>query len=67
MMNISEEFITTEREFAEQYRGLQHAVSNITGEPQPPCYFCTDLKIWDCSKTGRECDTFARYYSNYDQ
>jgi len=66
MQNISEDLITTERIVAEYYRGLKHVISNLTGEPQPPCYFCMDHQIWSCSVSGQECDTFKRYYSNYE-
>jgi len=65
MQNIPEDLITAESNFALQYRGLQHAISYLSGEPQPPCYFCMDHQIWNCSKSGRECETFTRYYANY--
>ncbi len=64
MVHACEELMTTEKIFAAQYRGLQHAISNLTGDPQPPCYFCTDQQIWNCSKTSHECTTFTSYYSN---
>lgn len=66
MRNTSCKVESKEIIFASSYRGLQHAISGLTGDPQPPCYFCTDRQIWKCSKSGQECDTFTRYYSNYE-
>jgi len=66
MQKFSDDPLMTEKLFAAQYRGLQQAISNLTGEPQPPCYFCMDFQIWNCSRSGLECDTFTRYYSNFE-
>lgn len=66
MHKISDKLQASEIRFATEYRGLQHKISNLTGEPQPPCYFCSDQQILDCSNTGRECCSFAQYYSNYE-
>lgn len=66
MQNLSEEPKIQETTFAAEYRGLQHTISSIVGDPQPPCCFCTDQQIWNCSKTGLECCTFTLYYSSYD-
>lgn len=66
MQRTSKELKTREMVFATQYRGLQLAISDLTGVQQPPCYFCNDQQIWNCSKTGKECCTFTQYYSNYD-
>jgi len=66
MQKIPADKVSTEKTFAARYRGLQLAISTLTGDPQPPCYFCLDHQIWNCSRSGRECDMFTRYYSNFD-
>lgn len=66
MRKSSGELNKREIVFATKYRGLQHAISSLTGDPQPPCYFCADQQIWSCSRSGRECCAFTKYYSSYD-
>ncbi len=66
MQKTSNELEIREKNFAAKYRNLQLAVTRFSREPQPPCCFCTDKQIWTCSRTGRECTTFAKYYSNYE-
>lgn len=61
MRNTSKELKPREQIFAAEYRGLQNKVSQLSSEPQPPCFFCTDNQIWRCSRTGEECDSFMHY------
>ncbi len=66
MLNRACEIPSSELIVASSYRGLQYAVSALTGDVQPPCCFCTDRQIFVCSESGQECDKFMRYYSNYE-
>ena len=42
---------------ADEYREL---VAKLPGR-KPPCYFCRDEQILQCSDSGEECDRFVRY------
>ncbi len=66
MHKTSRELKCREEIFAAEYQKLQCIVSQLSSEPLPPCSFCTDKQIWHCSRTGKECDSFTQYYSNYE-
>ncbi len=63
MMHRAHELPPREILVASSYRGLQYAVSALTGDLQPPCCFCTDRQIFVCSESGQECEKFTKYYS----
>jgi hypothetical protein len=67
MLRISPGKRTGEMAFAEEYRDLQCVISRISGEPPPPCYYCTAEQLWNCSETGTECSVFRHYCSEKEQ
>lgn len=60
-MNIPVEQKIETLAFAIEYWTLQREVTRMTGEPLPPCYYCTASRIWNCSKSGDDCTAFRAY------
>jgi hypothetical protein len=58
---------TREMAFAEEYREFQWVISRVSGEPPPPCYYCTADQLWNCAETGTECSVFKHYCAERGQ